>query len=150
MSIVSHPYLTGANAVQTNQMWMWYLIGKHCFSDPQKAGNGGNWLNYQLLPGHLLSVTLCTTHSIGQRVTQSVTTNPSKIELTPAAWYHPYCHRRNTPSAKLLSLTALIVSSLHLFAEFPTPARVLLSRGLSGGSSKPSTHCSRQPLKPPW
>ena len=58
-------------------------------------------------------------------------------------------HRRNTPSARVPALTALIVGSLFLFAQFPTPARVLLSRGLSGGSSKPSAHCSRQPLKPP-
>ena len=60
-----------------------------------------------------------------------------------------YVHWRNTPSARVPSLTALIVGSLHLFTQFLTPARVLLSRGLSGGSSKPSTYCSQQPLKPP-
>ena len=58
-------------------------------------------------------------------------------------------HRRNTPSAIVPLLTARSVGSIYLFAQFPTPARVLLSRGLSGGSSKPPTHCSRQPLKPP-
>ena len=52
-------------------------------------------------------------------------------------------HRRNTPSARVPPVTALIGGSLYLFAQFPTPTRVLLSRGLSGGSSKPSTHCSR-------
>ena len=45
-------------------------------------------------------------------------------------------HRRNTPSAKLPSLTDLIRGSLHLFAQFPTPARVLLSRGAEWGLIK--------------
>ena len=53
-------------------------------------------------------------------------------------------HRRNTPSARVPLLTAPSAGSIYLFAQFPTPARVLLSRGLSGGSSKPPTHCSRQ------
>ena len=45
-------------------------------------------------------------------------------------------HRRNIPSAQLPALTALTVCHYSLplqFAEFPTPSRVLLSRGLSGG-----------------
>ena len=49
---------------------------------------------------------------------------------------------RNTPSARVPLLTARSAGSIYLFAQFPTPARVLLSRGLSGGSSKPPTHCS--------
>ena len=53
-------------------------------------------------------------------------------------------HRRNTPSARVPLLTAPSAGSIYLFAQFPTPTRVLLSRGLSGGSSKPPTHCSRQ------
>ena len=53
-------------------------------------------------------------------------------------------HRRNTPSARVPLVTARSAGSIYLFAQFPTPARVLLSRGLSGGSSKPPTHCSRQ------
>ena len=59
-------------------------------------------------------------------------------------------HRRNTPSARVPLLTARSVGSIYLFAQFPTPARVLLSRGLSGGSSKPPTHCSRQPWSHLW
>ena len=39
-------------------------------------------------------------------------------------------HRRNIPSAKLPSPTAFCKGSFHLFAHSPTPARVLLSRGL--------------------
>ena len=62
-----------------------------------------------------------------------------------AMWYlSSPGHRRNTPSARVPLLTAPSAGSIYLFAQFPTPARVLLSRGLSGGSSKPPTHCSQQ------
>ena len=56
----------------------------------------------------------------------------------------PCTHRRNTPSARVPLLTARSPGSIYLFAQFPTPTRVLLSRGLSGGSSKIPTHCSPQ------
>ena len=67
------------------------------------------------------------------------------ISITHTLEMLQYCtHRRNTPSARVPLLTAPSAGSIYLFAQFPTPPRVLLSRGLSGGSSKPPTHCSRQ------
>ena len=76
-------------------------------------------------------------HQTGE---QSMMIKTENLLICRRAWHH----RRNTPSARVPLLTAPSAGSIYLFAQFPTPARVLLSRGLSGGSSKPPTHCSRQ------
>ena len=101
---------------------------------PTKSQSYGQWC----IAGILMTSVICP---IGIFLRGAAERNPFRLCIS--------LHRRNTPSARVPLLTARSVGSIYLFAQFPTPARVLLSRGLSGGSSKPPTHCSRQPLKPP-